>query len=113
MVNKKRILRHKNCGGFVIPDVEKSLDCMLRYSCPKCEKTALTTMDCDDTVEEIKLYELTKGSYVLQIEGATITFETPYDAEAFARIVGASKYTINELKDTTNILVTNGADICN
>lgn len=87
---KREIKRHKNCGGFILPDVENSFSGMMFGYCPKCGETKLTSDDFDITEEDITLYVIQNkdtGDYLLIKDDGweyTIEFESKQQAIDFA-----------------------------
>ena len=113
---KRSVRRHKNCGGFILPDLENSFNGMNYGYCPKCNKNKLTIEDCDIAEEKITLYIIrnkSTGEYLLvDNDGdlSTITFESKEQADKFAKDHGLSNYEIepNVALYCTDAPVTNG-----
>lgn len=86
----KTIIRHKNCGGFVLPDLEHSFSGMMFYECPKCGATKLTSDDLEESKEDITMSVIMNNhDEYLEISldddhKFTITFETAQMAKEFA-----------------------------
>lgn len=97
---KSEIRRHKECGGFILPDVENSFTGMLLGYCPKCNKTKLTFDDMYTSKEDITLYVILNkntGDYLLVDNGdvsLTIEFESEHQANEFAENHGLTDYEV-------------------
>ena len=86
----KTIIRHKNCGGFVLPDLNNSFAGMMFCECPKCGATKLTMDDLEESAEDITMSVImnNKNEYLeVSLDDDhkfTITFETAQMAKEFA-----------------------------
>jgi len=96
----RTIERHKNCGGFILPDIENSFTGMNYGYCPKCGATKLTSDDIDITEEDITLYviqNVNTEEYLLvrnDCEQHTIEFESEQQAIDFAEKHGLTDYKV-------------------
>jgi len=90
MENKRIVKRHKNCGGFILPDMKNSFTGMNYGYCPKCGKEKLVEDDIFDSIENITLYcikNIISDGYLLYSNGdalQTIEFESEKQANEFA-----------------------------
>lgn len=91
----RMIDRHKNCGGFLLPDMKNSFTGMMYGYCPKCGKEKLTLDDYDSKEEHITLYTINNTitkEYLLYTDdndnALTITFESEDQAKDFATMHG-------------------------
>lgn len=97
---KRLVHRHKNCGGFILPDLENSFTGMNYGYCPKCNTSKLTSNDYDSLEENITLYTINNkntGEYLLidnDGDRSTITFESKEQANEFAQHHELSDYEI-------------------
>lgn len=113
---KREITRHKNCGGFILPDLENSFTGMNYGYCPKCGATKLTSDDYDIIEENITLYVIQNKNteeYLLvknDCEEFTIEFESKQQAIDFAELHGLTDYKVtpNVALYCNNAPVTNG-----
>lgn len=117
---KRLITRHKNCGGFILPDIENSFTGMNYGYCPKCGKYSLTFDDYELSNElDITLYTIhnkdTNEYLMINTDGDLfiITFESKEQAIEFAK-----KYEIDNYEIKPNVAlycddaaVTNGGMI--
>lgn len=117
MAGLRLIYRHKNCGGFLLPDMNNSFTGMMYGYCPKCGKEKLTLDDYDSTEESITLYTIHNAEtkeYLLYIDdngnALTITFESKDQADEFAEMHGIEGYKVkpNVALYSDNAPVTNG-----
>lgn len=89
---KRLVYRHKNCGGFILPDLENSFAGMEFGYCPECNKRKLTINDYDsiEEDEDTTLYTINNkstGEFLLYSDGNnehTIIFESEEQANKFA-----------------------------
>lgn len=89
---KKIIKRHKNCGGYILPDIENSFTGMVYSTCPKCRASKLTSDDFTEAEEDIDVFVIMNADNdYLQMKNDgdddhiyTITFETKDMAKEFA-----------------------------
>ena len=111
------IYRHKNCVGFILPDIENSFTGMHYACCPKCGKNKLTNDDCDSNEENITLYiihNIKTNEYLLVADdddsARTITFESEEQANGFAEKYHLTDYEVkpNVALYCDNAPVTNG-----
>ena len=117
------INRHKNCGGFILPDMNNSFTGMQYGYCPKCNERKLTLNDYDSKEEHITLYtinNLETKEYLLYDDDNgntfTITFESEEQARDFATMHGIlDGYEVkpNVAMYCDNAPVTNGRMIIN
>lgn len=109
---KRMIYRHKNCGCFIVPDVENTFTGLYRGYCLKCNKGKLTMDDIDNSEEDITLYTINKnGQYLLldnDDESYIITFESKDQANEFADKHGLYDYEILPNVAIYDASVTNG-----
>lgn len=118
---KREIRRHKNCNGFILPDIENSFTGMLFGYCPKCGKNKLTIADFDITEENTTLYVICNkntGEYLMiynDDRSFTIEFESEQQANEFADHNGITDYEIkpNVALYCDEAQVTNGKMIIN
>ena len=96
-MNGKLVKRHKNCGGFILPDINNSCPGMDYGYCPKCGKDKLTSDDYDSREEHIDLYTIRNSKtneFLLAVNDdakATITFESGHQANLFAGMHGIAE----------------------
>lgn len=117
-MSKRLISRHKNCGGFILPDIEHSFAGMYYGYCPKCGKDKLR-LDCYDNTEEedVTLYHIRNkntGEYLLfsidDGDSYTVIFESEEQAIQIAESNGLTDYEVepNVAFYCDNMPVTNG-----
>ena len=119
----KMVNRHKNCGGFILPDINNSFSGMGYGYCPKCGKVKLTLDDYDITEEHIDLFTIinSKTDEFLLVDNDgftfTVTFESEQQANEFAAMHGITpeEYTVKKSVAIycDNAPVTNGRMIIN
>ena len=111
------INRHKNCGGFILPDIENSFSGMDFGYCPKCGKNKLTLDDYDSKEEHITLYTIHNKStgetllnHIDDNRVFTIQFESEQQANDFAEMHNVTNYEVrpNVALFCGDIPVTNG-----
>ena len=98
---KRLIKRHKNCGGFILPDINNSFTGMNYGYCPKCGKDKLIWDDYD-LIDElgITLYTIHNkdtDEFLLvdnDDELFTITFESEEQAHDFAKKYEIDNYVV-------------------
>lgn len=104
-MNGKMVNRHKNCGGFILPDINNSFSGMNYGYCPKCGKLKLTLDDYDSKEEHIDLYTIrnSKTNEFLLVDNNdgvifTVTFESEQQANSFAGMHGITpeEYTVQK-----------------
>ena len=100
---KREIRRHKNCGGFILPDIENSFNGMMYGYCPKCNTYKLTMDDFDVMEENITLYVIMRNNEYLEVKYDddtvnTIEFESVEQAKEFA-----DKHNLSEYKIVPNV----------
>lgn len=97
---KRIVYRHKNCGGFILPDIENSFSGMNYGYCPKCDKYKLVLDDYNSIEEYVTLYTINNtktGDYLLidnDGDKCTITFESKEQADEFAKRYELTDYEI-------------------
>lgn len=99
-MGKRLIYRHKNCGGFILPDIENSFIGMNYCYCPKCGKQKLIMDDLDSSEEDITLYTIRNketGEFLIaknDYDEFTILFESEEQANDFANMHSITDYEI-------------------
>ena len=96
---KRIICRHKECGGFILPDIENSFTGMNYGYCSKCGKVKLTSDDFVISEENITLYVIMNkdGEYLLidnDGDQRTIEFESKEQAHDFAKKYELTDYEV-------------------
>ena len=111
------VSRHKDCGGFILPDMNNSFTGMTYGYCPNCGKEKLTLDDYESNEEHITLYTIhnSKTKDVLLYmddngNASTITFESEDQANEFAEMHNIEGYEVkpNVALYCNNAPVTNG-----
>jgi hypothetical protein len=120
-MSKRLIQRHKNCGGFILPDMKNSFSGMNYGCCYKCGKERLNFDDIDSVEESITLYTIKNPSteefllYTNDDCSYTIQFESIEQADKFAEDNGIVGYMVepNVALYCDDVPVTNGKMIIN
>ena len=99
----REVQRHKNCGGFILPDVANSFSGIPYGYCPKCGATKIISDDIDTSNEDIMLYVIRNkntGEYLLvnydDETSNTIEFESEQQAIDFAEKHGLTDYEVQQ-----------------
>ena len=110
---KNLIYRHKNCGGFILPDLDNSFTGMGFGYCPKCNKDRLTVNDYDTVEEDIILYTIRNKStneFLLFVnnDSYVIVFESEEQAHEFAKKYEVDNYKVEQIGTNDSMAITNG-----
>lgn len=97
----RSVQRHKDCGGFILPDVENSFTGMTYGYCPKCGQVKIMADEIETTEEDIVLYTIQneKTGEFLNLENDdetvfTVQFESEEQAVDFATMHGITGYVV-------------------
>lgn len=99
----RTIQRHKDCGGFILPDVKNSFTGMTYGYCPKCGQVKIMADEIVTTEEDIVLYTIQneKTGEFLNLKNGdetefTVQFESEEQAVDFAEMHGITGYEVKQ-----------------